>query len=340
MSRPFSFYLYHLENVSRSFSFCISALNTPNREWVALSYLLLRIIDTVEDSTWDDASTQQASFQQLKVLLSNYSLHEYTRWRQQLPDNIIPEEQKLIADLPFLLEDLKQAPSPIQEAILRTTEQMINGMCHFISPFSLDSLARINQYCFFVAGIVGELLTTLFTFSLPTFSKSTLLTSQAIHFGLFLQKVNLLKDRFEDERQGRIYVSDYDLIQTDIAINAQKALDYIIAIPIIAGRSYRLFCSWSLFIGLASLRWINKNWVIGQDKYKISLQETRSIINHITQIIDDNLALKKLFQDYIETPSLTSSILLNKGADLPDWFRAIYSSSYDSFFWQELNIIP
>src|SRR5204862_458636 len=44
------FYQGHLDAVSRSFALCIPQLAAPFRQHVALSYLLLRVLDTVEDA--------------------------------------------------------------------------------------------------------------------------------------------------------------------------------------------------------------------------------------------------------------------------------------------------
>ncbi len=50
MLKEAEFYQTHLDRVSRSFAFCIRQLPDPLRGWVGLSYLLCRILDTIEDS--------------------------------------------------------------------------------------------------------------------------------------------------------------------------------------------------------------------------------------------------------------------------------------------------
>ena len=49
-----AYYQPHLDRVSRSFAFCIARLEGEMREWVSLSYLLCRLLDTVEDAPWAD----------------------------------------------------------------------------------------------------------------------------------------------------------------------------------------------------------------------------------------------------------------------------------------------
>ena len=104
--QPLDFYHQHLEKVSRSFSFCIMQLTSPAREWIALSYLLCRIIDTIEDSVWPDNQSQTIAFQRLECFLETTpSEAEFHLWFGDLPKNIVAHEQRLLADLRVLLHD-------------------------------------------------------------------------------------------------------------------------------------------------------------------------------------------------------------------------------------------
>jgi len=208
----------------------------------------------------------------------------------------------------------------------------MGGMSHFLAEYKteiklvLPSLTATNQYSFFVAGIVGELLTHIFIYLLPDFEWTDSLLNQAIHFGLFLQKINILKDKNEDEAAGRFYVASREQLRESLVPNAQQALCFIKAIPIISGRKYRLFCAWSLFIGLASLKWIDKNWQ-RQSNYKISTRETKFLLQQIRQLIDDNPALETLFKRYL--PEGANTPIQQEDCSLPEWFKAIYSNDID-----------
>ena len=57
------FYQNHLNKVSRSFAFCIPRLEGNLREWIGLSYLLCRLLDTVEDALWTSHEEQLRSFE-------------------------------------------------------------------------------------------------------------------------------------------------------------------------------------------------------------------------------------------------------------------------------------
>jgi Squalene/phytoene synthase len=344
--RSFSFYQQHLEKVSRSFSFCINHLISPAKEWVALSYLLLRVVDTIEDLNWHDNEAQFNSFELLKLfLIKTPSEKELSAWVCQFPVNISLAEKNLIMDLSFLLEDMKHLPDEIKHELTHTILQMIDGMRYFISQHKLldrvtfSSLITTNQYCFFVAGIVGKLLSKIITYLIKDYKWTTSLLNQSFHFGLFLQKINLLKDKMNDETAGRYYISSRNSLRASLVINAQHALLYLKNIPVVHGRSYRLFCAWSLFIGLASLKWIDKNWNLQQEQYKIKSKETYYLVKQVSELIDDNHALEKLFNSYL--PESNNKIQFNDDyqVQMPGWFHSIYPHEHASIDWLALGMI-
>lgn len=342
--QKYSFYHQHLELVSRSFSFCITTLTSPAREWVALSYLLLRVVDTIEDSPWDDETKQFESFALLKsYLIKTPSVQELKNWAENFPAQIPEAEQALLMDLPLLLTDLNEFPQEVKEQITGVASQMIDGMSYFLREYKkelvlrLPSLAAVNQYCFFVAGIVGQLLTYLFTRAIDEFSWTEKLLNQSIHFGLFLQKINLLKDKKDDEHLGRYYLSSREQVRQSLEINALHAMNCLIQIPIISGRTCRLAIAWSLFIGLASLRWIDKNEASQEDAYKINLKETSYIIKQISELIDDNEALIKLFNTYL--PEQAPQTIYSEQTQLPNCAQVIHSSFMEFIDWQGLGML-
>ena len=344
---PFLFYYQHLERVSRSFSFCISALTSPAKEWVALSYLLLRVVDTIEDCVWDSSHCQYLAFQELKsFFLSPPNQATLITWLKTLPTTIPIEEQVLLSDLTLLLNETKTLPSCISQVLLDTCTHMIDGMVYFISHyqkdsvFLLNSLYATNQYCFFVAGIVGELLSYLFTFVLEDFALNQTILNQSVHFGLCLQKINILKDKAQDEARQHFYIASRQELRDSLTVNAVEALSYLKTIPIISGRSYRLFCAWSLFIGLASLKWIDKNWTLQQEKYRISSEETNFIVKHVNQHIDDNTALERLFYAYLPQARVPTTIKSLSPQQLPNWFTQIYPKGQSFIHDHTLNLFP
>ena len=342
------FYHKHLEKVSRSFSFCIAQLPSPQREWIALSYLLFRIADTIEDSNWQNQEQQFEKFSFLQNALEHrLTMKELDYWLKGFPDDINKGESLLLADLNLLLDDFYQLPSLEREQLRKNINQMMHGMMHFLKHHQIDneltlsSDKQLNQYCFFVAGLVGELLTVFFSSAFSSFNITDEVLLNSFHFGLFLQKINILKDQLVDEKLGRKFMPSRKNVRESVEEHAIKAFEYIKSLPIEAGRAYRIFCGWSLFIGLASIKWIDKSY-IKKKAYKISYAETMSIVVKVKINIDSNKALEKMFNSYLsmikkDNSSINSDSSGTKVA-LPGWFSKIYPSKIVELHAHELGL--
>src|SRR5690606_28183611 len=130
-------------------------------------------------------------------------------------------------------------------------DRMALGMAAYTRrtrPMQLLDVEDVSRYCCFVAGVVGEMLTRLWTLDRAVHPPRT---SDAYHFGLFLQKVNILKDQEEDEAVGRFLVPDRAALLASLGRDARGALAYLRAIP--RGDSYRIFCAWSLMLGAMTI---------------------------------------------------------------------------------------
>ena len=328
------FYFKHLSKVSRSFSFCIAQLDSPAREWVGLAYLLFRVADTIEDSSWQTFEMQSKHFDVYNKALSSISspADELPYWYKYFPPSTPKDEVALIKDITILLSKLNQTPPAIKNHILKTLTQMIEGMHYFRmhhtknGVLQLKHTPQLNQYCFFVAGIIGELLSNIFDYTLNEWQPSQRSYIDAFHFGLFLQKINILKDQMVDEASGRRFIPDRQKLRASIGLHAKHAFDYIIRLPRVSAIKYRLFCAWSLFIGLASLKWIDKSYKEG-DFHKISFAETMSIVNKVKKNIHCNESMQTIFNNYTKSDIYLCENNSNNQLNLPDWFCDIYTDS-------------
>ena len=348
--KSWTFYSKHLERVSRSFSFCIAQLKSPQKEWIGLSYLLFRIADTIEDSSWIDQKIQFSQFDIFEQALVSPPSQKTSlmHWIDNFPLDIPDSEKLLLNDTHSLLSDLFSLPIPIRTQIQKNVLEMMKGMRYFLKNHTLNgelvltNLPLLNQYCFFVAGLVGELLTVFFVKGLNEIESNEQRLVDAFHFGLFLQKVNILKDQLKDESLGRQFISSREQLRASVNQHAFHALSYIKSLPIKEGKTFRVFCAWSLFIGLASLKWIDKSYD-NKKNYKISKTETMGIILNLKSIINSNDALDKLFKKYLRLEEYENQkkTLANEkpNAKLPSWFLNIYSSTPLNSHAQELGLI-
>lgn len=320
------FYQMHLDQVSRSFAFCIAQLKNPLKEWVGLSYLLFRALDTIEDAPWENPESKKLSFDQFHDCLNGHQQYE---WTSLLPSKIPDIEKKLMKNLPKLIQDFLELPAPIQQTIKKSLIMMSLGMQQFANQthqgqIRLKNLKEVNQYCFFVAGLVGELLTDLIGALIPKTSMTPEMYFNSFRFGLFLQKINLLKDQHEDEQQGRFLVPNREELLSSLKQDSEGAIDYILQMPV-TQKEYRLFCAWSLFLGLSSLPWI-ENSFIKKLLEKIPRPVTQALLSKIELIIHDNQALIQLFKESTQKLRVANSAPkpVHQEVSQSQWLTHIY----------------
>ncbi len=333
-----NFYQLHLDRVSRSFAFCIARLEEPLKEWVGLSYLLCRVLDTVEDAPWESATEQLSAFEEFDRWLEQVPTREQVdTWVQLFPKSIPEGELLLLHETHRLLEDLHHQPDRARAVILRLAQEMSLGMQRFQSQEPknrLRSLTEVNQYCFFVAGLVGEALTHLLELVCEDFKASAESIADAHHFGLFLQKVNLLKDQSDDERQGRFLVPDRGLVLQSVSENAKGAFRFLMQLPK-NQRGFRLFCAWSFFLGLATLPIAQKAFLRGKQG-KLPRTQTLELISEVEDLQEVSAEkLEPLFLSLSQKAGLQVSewALLKRGLEAenrfqtPQWLTDIYRGS-------------
>jgi len=324
-------YQHYLNLVSRSFAFCIDRLNSPLKETIGLSYLLFRILDTIEDAKWSNLNDKLYFFSLFEKSILNLptessKLDWLNRFEKRIPDH----EKQLLSVASLLFEDLHKLNSHDRLSLQKSLVTMKNGMLKFSvneGTLRLGSIKEVNQYCFFVAGVIGELLTDFISNLTKTrYSKTVYINSY--HFGLFLQKINILKDQSEDEIDGRFLVPNREQVISSIKINANGAINYLINIPL-EQKEYRLFCAWSLFLGLSSLPFINSSWT-SKLINKIPRAMTLNLIDQVEKLIDNNVLLEQFYLKLIQNlnsitlPATKEQIAVLQNNETDSWLTHIY----------------
>jgi phytoene/squalene synthetase len=289
--RSRDFYQRHLDAVSRSFALCIPQLDSPFRERVALSYLLLRVLDTVEDAPFQDRQLQQRQFETFRRFLRMPPARaQVDVFRASFLGQITEGERNLLADTQAFLEDAHQLPAGARDVIFGAVDRMAQGMAAYQlrpAPLRLLDLEDVTRYCCIVAGLVGELLTRLWALGGEAPPRMIF----AYRFGLFLQKVNILKDQAEDEEAGRFLVPDRREILASLRADAEGALAYLTSLPR-AERGYRTFCAWSLMLGAASLP-------LMEGPKESHRAQTLALLARTAAIAQDNEALRRQFAELL-----------------------------------------
>jgi farnesyl-diphosphate farnesyltransferase len=204
-----------LEKTSRTFALSIPVLPEPTRGEVMIAYLLFRIADTFEDAAhWPPARRVEA-LTEFEELLSHYSRPQAEKLEKKWTATDPSQHsgyRELIAQVPFVLECFfsldPEAIFSVRAHVIRSAR----GMADFVrrsqaGALRLDDLQDLRDYCYAVAGIVGEMLTDLFLLKRAALAPAESdLKRRAATFGEALQLVNILKDASVDRTEGRNFL--------------------------------------------------------------------------------------------------------------------------------------
>ncbi|KAI5080977.1 hypothetical protein GOP47_0004160 [Adiantum capillus-veneris] len=180
-----SFCYLMLQRVSRSFAIVIQQLGTELRDAICVFYLVLRALDTVEDDMSIHVDTK------LPVLKSLHKNIYDPTWN-------FPCGHK---DYKILMDEFHHVSTAFlrlekryQNAIEDAADKMGHGMAKFICK-EVETIEDYDEYCHYVAGLVGLGLSRLFhAAGLENLASDELSNSM----GLFLQKTNIIRDYLED----------------------------------------------------------------------------------------------------------------------------------------------
>jgi farnesyl-diphosphate farnesyltransferase len=274
--------------VSRTFALNIRMLPRELEETVRLAYLFMRIADTVEDDR-DMAPQERKSILELfsacftpegsdPEAVADFLSALPSSWRTHIhPDLFLAAH----ADLVFSV--YAGVRPDRREAVRERVREMCTGMVHYALRREADGWFRLGtrqellDYCYFVAGTVGLMLTDLFSSEGMGSARKERLRSNSVAFGLALQLVNIARDIPADGIRNTVFVPEemcrfrgigsadlwapqhraeagavlLDLIRlADREIRRAQA--YVLDLPATAWRM-RLFCLWPLLMAQDTL---------------------------------------------------------------------------------------
>lgn len=230
-----------LEGSSRTFALSIPYLPQPTRQEVEIAYLLFRIADTFEDSASWPRRRRIKALEVFCDLLDKPRPGKIKllalRWTAAVP---IDHQgyQQLMAAAPAVLDAFFGLRPAARELIREHTVRTARGMMDFVDRTDdggrllLEDLDDLRQYCYVVAGIVGEMLTELFLLERRELQPIAVeLRDRSRHFGEALQLVNILKDSAFDRTEGRSYLPSgvgrsqvFELARSDLEASAEYIL--------------------------------------------------------------------------------------------------------------------
>lgn len=317
--------------VSRTFALNINVLKGKLHRSILLAYLYLRIADTVEDDPDMNASEKGALLGLFADIFRTPDLKEeaVAAFEAALPENWRKSDHPYMnlclhthVVVPLLKELSEVYAAPVRDV----TIEMCGGMAKFAQRqeaalssgwFTLESVADLDEYCYYVAGIVGKLLTNLFAADTCLIGNARKAEMQKldVSFGLALQVANIVKDCVEDSTRRVCFVPEeicrrhgfdhsYDMFTLPVGVadevrvdfetrraaamgelvaKAWKHLDDAIAytklVPNVKMRT-RLFCLWPLFMAAENMKLVGdgSSLFASDKKVKISRDTVKKIV--------------------------------------------------------------
>lgn len=210
--------------VSRTFALNINVLKGKLHKSILLAYLYLRIADTVEDDPDMKASEKETLLGLFADIFRTPDLKEeaVSAFEGALPESWRKSDHpymNLCLHTHVVVPLLKELPEVYAAPVRDVTIEMCGGMAKFALRqeaalssgwFTLESVADLDEYCYYVAGIVGKLLTNLFAADTCFISDARKAEMQKldVSFGLALQVANIVKDCVEDSTRRVCFVPE------------------------------------------------------------------------------------------------------------------------------------
>ena len=212
-----------MNKVSRSFALVVASLEEPMCHYLAAAYLICRVIDNVEDCksvpAWKDLR-----FEEIKQLLVRPSLAKLILpvWDGEPWPGLMADQRQIMTfsdGLP-LWQIYDRLPHEVKSIISGWALKMAEGMMQLENPDMPSWIVRneiriltretdYDQYCYFVAGTVGHMVTELVILQYEMqgeLAQKLLQTCEAC--GRSLQKTNIVKDFQEDLGRGVCYLPE------------------------------------------------------------------------------------------------------------------------------------
>lgn len=325
-NRDLSYQDQILRDVSRTFALTIPQLPEPLSAVVGNGYLLCRIADTIEDDAdLDAASKRHFSERFIDVVAGRHSAQEFAdELHPRLSAQATEAEHDLILNSARVIRITHGFDARKREALLRCVKIMAQGMARYQDAESLDGLpdlAAMGDYCYHVAGVVGEMLTDLFCDHDPEIDRQrTQLMKLAVSFGQGLQMTNILKDIWEDHQRGACWLprdifDKYGLDLRDLRPGianpgfeaglgdligvAKKHLSNALAYTLLIPKRHtgiRKFCLWALGMAVLTLRSIDgqRDFSAG-DQVKISRRAVKATVLTCNLLVHRDTLLRLLF---------------------------------------------
>jgi farnesyl-diphosphate farnesyltransferase len=333
-----------LPHVSRTFALTIPQLPMPLRTAVTNAYLLCRIADTIEDEPALSPTETRDYLERFTAVVHGAEAagplaHELTR---RLSERTLPAERELVSGMERVISVTASFEAE-RPAIERCIAVMSHGMHHFQQTASLAGLARssdLDSYCYYVAGVVGEMLTELFCCHSPAVAaERNALQELSTSFAEALQLTNIIKDFWEDRSRGACWfprdlfarhgveLAEVSPQRSDARFQAgvrelvavahghlRNALAYALLLPP-QETGIRLFCLWAIGLAVLTLRRIDAqpNFTSGR---QVKVSHSAVLLTRLctSAAVRNDWLLRRLFEHAARGLPLAAPLAVRRAA--------------------------
>ena len=296
-----------LINQSRSFSLPILNLDARFRVPIMVEYNLNKTIDTIEDSIHLEADEKIHLIEAFCGYLDKdmYSSEVKKRMLAVTP----AEEAFVFNNYEATISLYNTLPETERALAKRWTTEMAEGMCGFLKK-PITTQDDLNEYCYYVAGTVGLYLTNLLKLKGSNVTESVFMKLEvnAVSFGLFQQKLNIIRDFVEDQvtKRRSFWPQTYFADETDhikilnkmcdetLINDIPRAIEYFKDIPP-GNDSYDYFLRFILCSGLEYWKILKNNKSVFS---KLKVKLPRIFIKNLYAKVSSRS--REEFQDYCE----------------------------------------
>ncbi len=318
-----------LDDVSRTFALTIPQLPNELSRVVGNAYLLCRIADTIEDDR-DMLFTNKREYSELfiDIVAGNLSPDDFAKnLAPELSDSASIQEKILIKNTASVIRITHSFNERQRTALTRCIRIMADGMSKFQESNvneGLKTQKEMDTYCYYVAGVVGELLTELFCdYSDKIQIHYDKLMELSVSFGQGLQMTNILKDIWDDKERNMCWLPNEvfnqygtnlsELSPGNTSKEVEQALGHLVGVAhhhlgnaleytlLIPGneKGIRRFCLWAIGMAVLTLRNINQHRnFTSRQQVKISRTNVKAVIALSNLFTSNDTALRKLFKYY------------------------------------------
>ena len=198
-----------VQGVSRTFAITVDVLDEPMASYICVGYLLCRVADTIEDAEGISPGDQARLLRLYDRTLDPDDEYDAEAFVDAVSEHLPEPEDRdedwqVVADAPRVVRAFEQFSPDVRRAITPPVRELVDGMAMFVERYQetgglrIQSREELEEYCYYAAGTVGNLITNLVTRGDVDSERRSHLYDRAEEFGLLLQLVNIAKDVHDD----------------------------------------------------------------------------------------------------------------------------------------------